>query len=336
MAILNAAVIGMGVGEKHALAYENHQNIHLKTVCDFDLGKLNNLKTKFPNVSMETNDQSILENEDIDIVSIASYDNFHSNQIIQALNNGKHVMAEKPLCLTLEEMLKIHAVHKQNKDLKLSANHVLRSNSRFKKFKKDINADKFGDVFYLEGDYYWGRKQKLFGWRSEMEFYSIILGAAIHMIDLVMWLMDAKPVSVQAIGNDIANINTNLKYNSFAVILLQFENGIIAKLTGNGGCVHPHFHGLKIFGTDQTAIQNHDGAFYLNFSEPNFDPSLITEPYPEKKAREKVIHSFVDSILDSSLTPLVPQQDVYDVMSVCFASEEAMNTGNTIQVNYLP
>jgi len=333
--MLNAAVIGMGVGEKHALAYENHQNIHLKTVCDFDLGKLNNLRTKFPNVSMETNDQPILENEDIDIVSIASYDNFHSNQIIQALNNGKHVMAEKPLCLTLEEMLKIHAVHKQNKDLKLSANHVLRSNSRFKKFKKDINAGKFGDVFYLEGDYYWGRKQKLFGWRSEMDFYSIILGAAIHMIDLVMWLMDAKPVSVQAIGNDIANINTNLKYNSFAVILLQFENGIVAKLTGNGGCVHPHFHGLKIFGTDQTAIQNRDGAFYLNSSEPNSVPILITEPYPEKKAREKVIHSFVDSILDSSLTPLVPQQDVYDVMSVCFAAEEAMNTGNTIQVNYL-
>jgi len=336
MAILNAAVIGMGVGEKHALAYENHQNIYLKTVCDFDLGKLNNLKTKFPNVSMETNDQSILENEDIDIVSIASYDNFHSNQIIQALNNGKHVMSEKPLCLTLEEMIKIHAVHKQNKNLKLSANHVLRSNSRFKKFKKDINAGKFGDVFYLEGDYYWGRRQKLFGWRAEMKFYSIILGAAIHMIDLVMWLMDAKPVSVQAIGNDIANINTNLKYNSFAVILLQFENGIVAKLTGNGGCVHPHFHGLKIFGTDQTAIQNYDGAFYLNSSEPNSIPILITEPYPEKNTREKVIHSFVDSILDSSLTPLVHQQDVYDVMSVCFASEEALNTGNTIQVNYLP
>jgi predicted dehydrogenase len=156
------------------------------------------------------------------------------------------------------------------------------------------------------------------------------------MIDLVMWLMDAKPVSVQAMGNDIANINTSLKYNSFAVILLQFENGIIAKLTGNGGSVHPHFHGLKFFGTDQTAIQNYDGAFYLNSSEPNSDPILITEPYPEKKAREKVIHSFVDSILDSSLTPLVPQQDVYDVMSICFAAEEAMNTGNTIQVNYLP
>jgi predicted dehydrogenase len=335
MAILNAAVIGMGVGEKHALAYENHQNIYLKTVCDFDLGKLNNLKTKFPNVSMETNDQSILENEDIDIVSIASYDNFHSNQIIQALNNGKHVMSEKPLCLTLEEMIKIHAVHKQNKNLKLSANHVLRSNSRFKKFKKDINAGKFGDVFYLEGDYYWGRRQKLFGWRAEMKFYSIILGAAIHMIDLVMWLLGTRPVSVQAIGNDIFNKNTKLKFNSFAVILIKFENGVIAKITGNGGCVHPHYHGLKVFGTKRTAIHNLDGSAYLTSSELDSEPIPIDDPYPEKEARQKIIHSFVDSILDHTIAPIVTDSDVYDVMSVCFAAEEAMNTGNTVEVNYL-
>ena len=78
--MLNAGVIGMGVGEKHALAYVDHQNTVLKTVCDFDQKKLKKLKTKFPDVSMVTNDQLILEDEDIDVVSIASYDNYHSNQ----------------------------------------------------------------------------------------------------------------------------------------------------------------------------------------------------------------------------------------------------------------
>ena len=189
--MLNAGVIGMGVGEKHALAYENHQNTILKTVCDFDHDKLKELNTKFPNVCMETKDQSILKNEDIDIVSIASYDNYHCDQIIQALNNGKHVMAEKPLCMNREEMDKIHTAQKQNSLVKLSANHVLRSNSRFRRFKNDIQTGKFGEVYFLEGDYYWGRLHKLFEWRAEMNIYSIILGAAIHMVDLVMWLLDS-------------------------------------------------------------------------------------------------------------------------------------------------
>ena len=67
----------------------------------------------------------------------------------------------------------------------------------------------------------------------------------------------------------------------------------------------------------------------------NSEPVPIIEPYPQKEVREKVIHSFVDSILDPSITPLVPQQDVYDVMSVCFAAEEDMNTGKSIIIEYL-
>ena len=325
----------MGVGEKHALAYENHKNTFLKTVCDFDHEKLKELNAKFPNVYIETKDQSILESEDIDIVSIASYDNYHCDQIIRALNNGKHVMAEKPLCLNFDEMLKIYDTHKKTKELKLSANHVLRTNSRFIRLKDDVRNGEFGDIYFLEGDYFWGRHHKLFGWRAEMDFYSIILGAAIHMIDLVMWLLGTRPVSVQAIGNDIFNKNTKLKFNSFAVILIKFENGVIAKITGNGGCVHPHYHGLKVFGTKRTAIHNLDGSAYLTSSEPDSEPIPIDDPYPEKEARQKIIHSFVDSILDHTIAPIVTDSDVYDVMSVCFAAEEAMNTGNTVEVNYL-
>jgi predicted dehydrogenase len=126
-----------------------------------------------------------------------------------------------------------------------------------------------------------------------------------------------------------------LKFNSFAVILIKFENGVIAKITGNGGCVHPHYHGLKVFGTKRTAIHNLDGSAYLTSSELDSEPIPIDDPYPEKEARQKIIHSFVDSILDHTIAPIVTDSDVYDVMSVCFAAEEAMNTGNTVKVNYL-
>lgn len=324
----------MGVGEKHALAYINHKKVILKAICDFDQQKLNDLNIKYCDVEKYNNDQSILNDKDIDVVSIASYDNYHSNQIVNAINNSKHVMAEKPLCLNHNEMLEILEAQKQNPKVKLSSNLVLRANSRFMKFKNDINKGDFGEIFYVEGDYYWGRKNKLFGWRADMEFYSIILGAAIHMIDLAMWLLNARPCSLQVMGNDIPNKNTNLQYNSFAVILLQFENGAIVKLTGNGGCVHPHFHGLKIFGKKRTAIHNLTEAYYLDSNKPDFELIPITQPYPEKETRKKVIHSFVDSILDDSLTPIVSQQDVYDLMSVCFAAEEAMHNGGKVKINY--
>ena len=53
--------------------------------------------------------------------------------------------------------------------------------------------------------------------------------------------MDDKPVLVQAAGNNIVTKKSPLKYNSFVVLLLKFDNGLTVKITGNGGCIHPPF-----------------------------------------------------------------------------------------------
>jgi len=331
----NIGIIGMGVGEMHAWAYKNHPLCNLKSFCDFDNRKLEDLKRKYSGCEIHSDAKSLINDESINIASVASYDNFHSQQIIQLIGNHKHVMAEKPLCLSRSEMESIRIALDNNPGIALSSNLVLRTNSRFKKIRNDINKNNLGDIHYIEADYYWGRINKLYGWRAEMEYYSIIFGAAIHMIDLVMWLLKKRPISVQAAGNSIATAKSVLNYNSFAILLLKFENGLVAKITGNGGCMHPHYHGLKVFGKEQTAIHNLTGAYYLNSSDADSDQIIITEPYPEKEAREKIIHSFVDHIDNRTIPPIVTRKDVFDVMSVCFAAEEAMIDGNTKIINYL-
>jgi predicted dehydrogenase len=331
--MLNAAVVGMGVGQKHAQAYASHPKINFSGFFDFK-NKDKNILNLFPNVRVYNSFNEIAEDESIDIISVSSYDDFHAEQIVKGIENGKHIMSEKPLCLNYKELKKIHQAKNKRPDIKLSANHVLRANSRFSHIKSQINKGEFGELFYLEGDYLWGRKEKLFQWRSEMDFYSIILGAAIHMIDLIMWLVKSKPISVYATGNEIATFDTKYKYNSFAVIIMKFENGLIAKITGNGGCVHPHYHGLKVFGTKKTAEQNFNSAFYLNSSNPKSEIEIISEPYPEKQSREKVIHSFVDSILDDNIKPLVNEEDVFDAMSVCLTAEESMSIGEPSKIDY--
>ena len=89
--------------------------------------------------------------------------------------------------------------------------------------------------------------RKLSGWRAEMDFYSIVLGAAIHMIDLVMWMLESRPISVYVMGNKIGSKKTKLRYNSFAVILLKFQDDLIIKLTGNGVLCSPSLSWIKNF-----------------------------------------------------------------------------------------
>ena len=56
-----------------------------------------------------------------------------------------------------------------------------------------------------------GKIKKLEGWRSKTKNYSVILGAAIHVIDLVMWIINKRPLSVFSAGNNLATKNLNLK-----------------------------------------------------------------------------------------------------------------------------
>ena len=332
--ILNVGIIGMGIGEKHALAYQNHPMCNIKTICDFDLSKVKKIKKRIKVQKTSDNYRSVVRDKNIDLISIASFDNYHAKQIIESIKNQKHVFAEKPLCLTRNEMKKIHHALELHPNIKLSSNLVLRTNPRFQMIKDQIRTGKLGDISYLEGDYYWGRKTKFNGWRSRMDFYSIILGGAIHIIDLITWMLDEMPIEVHTMGNKIATINTPLKFNSFAVLLLKFKSGIIAKITANGGCVHPHYHSMKVFGTKKTFVQNLESSIWIDSSENNMIPKKILEPYPAKELRGEVITSFIDHILDESIDPIVTKKEVFDVMSVCFASEEAMETGKTVSVNY--
>jgi hypothetical protein len=108
--------------------------------------------------------------------------------------------------------------------------------------REEIATGGLGRVYALEGDYLWGRVHKLkTGWRRKMPFYSIILGAGIHMVDLVCWLSgDFVLDSVFAAGNRISTEQAGFEHNDFVIITMLIKSGVIAKVTGNAGSVAPH------------------------------------------------------------------------------------------------
>lgn len=90
-------MIGLGVGEKHIAGYQSDQRCHVTMLCDTSRSKLSEVGSRHPDCSLTTQPKDILTSPDIDVVSIASYDNCHRDQIVLALQHGKHVFVEKPL-----------------------------------------------------------------------------------------------------------------------------------------------------------------------------------------------------------------------------------------------
>src|SRR5207244_3826116 len=106
---------------------------------------------------------------------------------------------------------------------------------------------------FLEGDYNYGRLHKIVdGWRGKLPYYSVVHGGAIHLIDLLLWLTGERIVEVTARGNQIASRGSSFRNHDFVVALARLENGSLAKISANFGCIHPHFHAVNVYGTRAT------------------------------------------------------------------------------------
>ena len=109
---------------------------------------------------------------------------------------------------------------------------------------------------------------------------------------------------------------------------------MIVKITGNGPCVHPHFHHLKMFGTEKTFFHNYNDSFYFNGKDNNFKKILLKNQNPYKEKKNKIITSFIDAIIKPNSDPIVKQDEIFDVMSVCFAAEQSIKIKKSVSVEY--
>jgi predicted dehydrogenase len=336
--MLRVGVLGLGVGAKHLNAFQAHPRCQVTWVCDKNQNRLEEFSNLDGSVRLTTKAKELLESDDVDVISIATNDEYHFDQARVALENDRHVFIEKPICLTVDELTNLRQIYKKNGTTKLSSNMVLRTCPLFTQIRESLLSQDCGNIFFLDADYLWGRRRKLTsGWRANTKNYSIILGAAIHMIDLIVWLLGERPVRVFGMGNDLSlGVNQSTR-NSFGVALLEFANGTIAKVSGNGGCVHPHFHQLEIYGSTGTIKSNLEGRsrFGLDLDDEIIEIPPPAGEYPGRSERFRVIHSFIDSILDDSKVPLVRDEEVFDIMAIGFAIDESIKTKRAIEVNYV-
>lgn len=331
---LKAAVIGLGVGEQLALGFSRVPGVEIAALVDFDAAKLAEVGERFPGVARYSDASEVLGNPEIGLVAVASYDDAHRDQVVRALEHGKHVFVEKPVCLYESEAREIRAALRANPELSFSSNLILRTSPRFTRVREMIATGEFGELFYAEADYDYGRLHKITeGWRGKLPFYSAVLGGSVHMVDLLLWLTGDRVVEVQAFGNDIASAGSGFSNFDLVAALLRFESGLVAKVTANFGCVRPHFHGLGVFGTKAT-FENAlpDGRLYLS-RDRDSEPVSVTEEYPGLDKGD-LAEDFARAIVSGG-TPRISADEVFDCMSVCFAIERAVHSGEPVRVEYL-
>ena len=325
---LAVGIIGLGVGLNHFIAYQKNPNTYVKYLCDFDEKKLSKFKNNKENIKLVKISDQIFEDDEIKIISIASYDEFHFEQILKAIRHNKHVMIEKPLCLTKDQLKKINRAN-LDKNLIISSNMVLRTNPRFNYIRNAI-SNSINNIYYIEAEYLWGRPKKLEGWRRSTKNYSIILGASIHMVDLVLYLIKKKPIYVKAIGNKFDTGKKIINSENFVGLDLIFQNDLIVRINTHGICKHPHFHNIKIFSKDYTYTSDINGFFKIT----DKSKKSIKKDYPFKSNRNLIIDSFISKILKKKNSYFVSFKETNLLMNICFSAIKSLEKKKSIKINY--
>lgn len=334
MRTLKAAVVGLGVGEQHIAGYDAHPACRTVAICDIDAARLEEVAARHPDLKTTTRPEEIFDDPSIDVVSIASPDDCHHLQVVAALQAGKHVFVEKPLCLLAEELDDIRSALVAAPKLRLGCNLILRRSPRFTGLRDMIGEGRLGAVYQIEGAYNYGRLWKITeGWRGSIPYYTVTLGGGIHLLDLMMWMLGSRVAEVtSATGTRIATEGSKAQFDDSVTALLRFENGAIGTLSSNFACVYPHFHRFMAYGTEAT-FENRPGPALLYTSrDPSVAPQEVDSPYPGIH-KGGLLANFVDSILGRA-EPLVTHQEIFDGMTAAFAINEAARTRLPVTVSY--
>jgi predicted dehydrogenase len=337
---LGVAVIGLGIGEQHARMYATLPSCKVKLLIDLDRSRAENLAKAFPGSEVGNDLNDALDRKDIDVVSIASFDDAHFDQVMRSLSAGKHVFVEKPLCRTTKELAQIRGALNARSSLHLASNLVLRAADLYRWLRGEIAAGAFGDIYAFDGDYLYGRLHKITeGWRSETNSYSVMLGGGVHMIDLMLWLTGQRPLSVHAVGNQICARDTVFQYDDYTAATMTFASGMVGRITANFGCVHRHQHIVRIFGTRKTFILDDAGPRLMTARDP-VEPGLAVASVEPVDLAVKPAHkgalipAFVEGIFAKMPSRTADLDATFDAIAIAAACDESASSSSSVQIRY--
>ncbi|MBM4134998.1 MAG: Gfo/Idh/MocA family oxidoreductase [Nitrospira sp.] len=332
--MLSVAVIGLGVGEQHALAYHRSGQCKIRWLYDLNDTRIDEVAARLGEGSKAESPQTIFCDAAVDLVSIASFDDMHFTQVMEALCASKHTFVEKPLCRSLEELRTIKEAWERSPSCHLMSNLVLRAAPVYRWLKEAVQTGELGEVYAFDGDYLYGRLDKITdGWRKNVKDYSVMQGGGVHLVDLMLWLTGQRPAVVTAVGNRICTKGTEFRYDDFMSATFQFPSGMIGQVTANFGCVHRHHHVVRVFGTKATFIYDDMGARLHTTREPN-NPAKVLDLSPLPATKGDLIPAFVKSVLSGD-DPSAQARHELNVISACVAADRAMASSQALSIEYV-
>ena len=213
---ISVGLIGAGYWGANLIRNFNKLGV-LKIVSDNDFKKKKVVQDTAPGILFANDYKTILNDETLDAIVIATPAKSHFKLVKEALLAKKHVFVEKPLCLKYEDGKKVQKLASKKK-LKLMVGHLLLYHPAYQKLREEVQKGTIGRVRYI-----YSNRLSLGKLRKEED---VLWSFAPHDISMILNLVNEKLHSVEAFGGSYLH----KKIKDTTVTLLKFKKNIKAHI----------------------------------------------------------------------------------------------------------
>ena len=327
-------IIGYGaafnMGRDHSNWINASPGMRAIAVCDVDPKRTAAAAKDFPGIATYNDVHDMLKNTDIDCVVNVLPHNLHYEVSMAAMNAGKGVVLEKPMCFTTREATEMIELAKK-KDVLLTVFHNRRHDGDYMAIKEFIAQGMIGDVFRVEafmGGY--GRPGKW--WRSHKEISGgNLYDWGSHIVDWVLCLLD---------GHKIKNVTGFYQWNrvwtDFTIedetqAIVRFDDDIVAdvSMSSIAKADKPKW---RVLGTKGAIVDRWGGSFFNAFVDVKGYPAEMEVKY-KKSTWEQWYPNLADHLLKGKPLEVKPEEARRTIMVIEHA-EQSAKRGSSIDTPF--
>ncbi len=347
---IKVGIIGTGsISNEHIQANLKNPNVELYAFCDINEKQLQLMAEKYGVTRTFTDKDEMLKLEELDAVSVCTWNSEHAPCTIAALNAGKHVLCEKPMATSAEEARSMVEAAERNGKL-LMIGFVRRFGNDCAILQDFIGQDYFGELYYAKATYL-RRNGNPGGWFGDKSRSAggPLIDLGVHVIDLTRYLMgNPKPVSVYGATFrkllNRPNIKGGKAYNSvsagsqdicdvedLASAMIRYDNGAVLSVEASFSLNLKSDEGkIQLFGTKGGAKIDPELEMYTEVNDYLADVKLALPTalnFDGLFAGE--INHFIDCVQNG--TPCKsPAEDGVALMTILDAIYESARTGHEV------
>ena len=296
-------------------------------VVDSNKKALNEIKEIYPTIPMFSNVSEAIKLKKFTGYIISTPANTHHDIAIEVMQYGNHVLVEKPVALTVNEVknLKYFA---NNANVNLMAGHVLLFHPAIRKIKEMISNNIIGDLQYI----YSNRLNLGTVRKEENVFWSL----APHDISIFQYFTESKPLKITSTGGIFLQKNIH----DTTLTILEYKQNIKGHIFVSW--LHPFKeHRLVVMGSkgmisfedsnDSKPLKLYSKGYKINdkIPEKNDGPVEIIE-YENLEPLKEELKYFIDH-LDGKPLSLANADNAIEVVEILTDASESLNKGVIIE-----